>query len=42
MADMDPASFNRMIASVMPKDMDIDLTSSDASMTPPATINIIA
>jgi hypothetical protein len=31
-----------MIASVMPKDMDIDLTSSDASMTPPATINIIA
>ena len=42
MAEMDPASFNRMIASVMPKDMDIDLISSDESMTPPATINIIA
>ena len=42
MADMDPASFNRMIASVMPKDMDIDMVSSDQSMTPPATINIIA
>lgn len=42
MADMDPASFNRMIASVMPKDMDIDIVSSDESMTPPATINIIA
>jgi len=42
MAEMDPASFNRMIASVMPKDMDIDIVSSDESMTPPATINIIA
>ena len=42
MAEMDPASFNRMIASVMPKDMDIDMVSSDQSMTPPATINIIA
>ena len=41
MADMDPASFNRMIASVMPKDMDIDLTSSDASMAPPALIKVI-
>jgi hypothetical protein len=26
----------------MPKDMDIDMVSSDQSMTPPATINIIA
>ena len=42
MAELDPASFNRMIASVMPKDMDIDIVSSDESMTPPATINIIA
>ena len=41
MAEADPASFNRMIASVMPKDMDIDLTSSDASMAPPALIKVI-
>ena len=42
MAQMDPASFSRMIASTMPKEIDVDQISSDASMTPPATINIIA
>ena len=42
MAAMDPASFNRMVASTMPKEIDVDQISSDASMTPPATINIIA
>ena len=42
MAEMDPASFNRMIASTMPKEIDVDQISSDGSMTPPATINIIA
>lgn len=38
----DPASFNRMIASTMPKELDIDSTSSDGSMTPPAEIRIFA
>lgn len=42
MADMDPASFSRMIASTMPKEIDVDQISTDGSMTPPATINIIA
>ena len=42
MAAMDPASFNRMVASTMPKEIDVDQISSDGSMTPPATINIIA
>ena len=38
----DPASFNRMIASTRPKELDIDSTSSDGSMTPPAEIRIFA
>jgi len=38
----DPASFNRMIASTMPKELDIDSTSSDGSMAPPAEIRIMA
>ena len=42
MAAMDPASFNRMVASTMPKELDIDSTSSDGSMTPPAEIRIFA
>ena len=42
MAATDPASFNRMIASTMPKEIDVDQISTDGSMTPPATINIIA
>ena len=42
MAAMDPASFNRMVASTMPKEIDVDQISSDGTMTPPATINIIA
>ena len=42
MAAMDPASFNRMVASTMPKEIDVDQVSSDGSMTPPAEIRIIA
>lgn len=42
MAVIDPASFARMVAQTMPKEIDIDQISSDKSMVPPATINIIA
>jgi hypothetical protein len=42
MADMDPASFARLVGSQMPKELDIDATSSDGSMTPPAEIRILA
>ena len=42
MSEMDPASFARLVGSQMPKELDIDATSSDGSMTPPAEIRIIA
>ena len=42
MVHQDPGSFARMVAGLMPKELDIDAISSDGSMTPPDVIRIIA